>query len=32
MTDTANTGQVQERQPVALSPSTVAALKRLGFI
>jgi hypothetical protein len=32
MDDTTNQGQVQERQPVDLSPSTVEALRRLGLL
>jgi hypothetical protein len=32
MTDTTNTGVVQERSGVVLSPSTVEAMRRLGLI
>ena len=32
MGDTTNQGQVQERVPVELSPSTVEALRRIGLL
>jgi hypothetical protein len=32
MDDTTNTGQVQERTPVDLTPATVEALRRLGLL
>lgn len=32
MDDTTNQGQVTERGPVDLSPSTVEALRRLGLL
>ena len=32
MDDTTNAGQVKEREPVDLTPSTVEALRRMGLL